>query len=112
MTRKDLGPTPVGVSDQLTLGWARTTYPSYSTYVATESDHHIVLPAEPVEHQMEIFEIKAGENRVLVFAPDNVRTCLGAHPAITLEAGKTAFMGFRYSSHAGAWFLLSTALQA
>lgn len=112
MTRKDLGPTPVGVRDQLTLGWARTTYPSFSTFVLAESDHYIELPDDPVEHQMEIFEVQAGENRVLVFSPDGVLPCLGASPAITVEAGKTAFLGFRYSSHADAWFLLSTALQA
>lgn len=112
MTRKDLGPTPVGLRDQLTLGWARTTYPSYSTYITSESDYHIELPDDPVEHQMEIFEVRAGDNRILVFSPDGVIPCLGANPAITVEAGKTAFMGYRYSSHADAWFLLSTALQA
>lgn len=112
MTRKDLGPTPVGVHDQLTVGWARTTYPSYSTYVSVESDYHIVLPTDPVEHQMEVYEIHAGTNRVLAFSPDGVNVCQGAHPAITVEAGKTAFMGFRYSAHAGKWFLLSTAQQA
>lgn len=112
MTRKDLGPTPVGVSDQLTLGWARSTYPSYSNYIQADSDIHISLPEDPVEHQMEVFEVKAGADRILVFSPSDVIPCLGAHPNITLEAHKTAFLGYRYSDHAGAWFLLSTASQA
>lgn len=112
MTRKDLGPTPVGVHDQLTLGWARTTYPSFSNFFAANADHHITLPGNPVEHQMELFEIRAGTNRVLVFMPDNVKMTFGTHPAVTLEAHKTGFFGFRYSSHAGAWFLLSTSLEA
>lgn len=112
MTRKDLGPTPVGVNDQLTLGWARTTYPSFSNYLSADADVHIALPEDPVEHQMEIYEVHADDHRILVFAPDGVIPCQGAHPAITVEAGKTAFLGFRWSDHAGAWFLLSTAIQA
>ncbi len=112
MTRKDLGPTPVGEHDQLTLGWARTAYPSYSNHIVAQSDLHLSLPEDPDEHQMEVFEVKAGPDRVLVFSPSDVIPCLGAHPSITLEPHKTAFLGFRWSSHAGAWFLLSTALQA
>lgn len=112
MTRKDLGPTPVGVRDQITLGWARSTYPSYSTYIAASGDLTIELPDTPVDHQMEVFEVTAGENRTLVFSPDGVIACLGAHPAITLEPGKTAFLGYRYSANSEAWFLLSTAIQA
>lgn len=111
MTRKDLGPTPVGVKDQLTLGWARTVYPSFSSYIETPSDFTIILPEDPVEHQMEIFEIKAVNNRALIFMPADVVFCLGTHPAVTLEAGKTGFFGFRYSSHAESWFLLSTSFQ-
>ncbi len=113
MTRKDLGLYPVGPKDQLTLAWARATYPSYSNYIAAEADCYIGLPEDPVEHQMEIFEITAtGPERILVFSPDNVRPCLGTHPSLTLEAGKTVFFGYRYSMHAGVWFLLSTALEA
>lgn len=112
MTRKDLGPTPVGLHDQLTLGWARTTYPSYSTYLVATGDLHLSLPEDPEDHQMEVFEIKAGDERVLVYSPTGVVPCLGTNPAITVEAHKTAFFGFRWSSHAGVWFLLSTALQA
>lgn len=112
VTRKDLGPTPVGEHDQLTLGWAHSTFPSYSTYILAESDLYLTLPETPTEHQMEVFEVKAGADRILVFSPSGVLPCLGAHPAITVEAHKTVFMGFRYSSHASAWFLLSTALQA
>ena len=111
MTRKDLGPNPVGDTDQLTLGWARTTYPSYSNYAETDADYHISLPDDPVEHQMEIYEIKAGDNRILVFSPGNVLACQGTSLNITLEPNKTGFLGYRWSDHAQSWFLLSTAIQ-
>ena len=112
MTRKDLGPTPVGLNDQLTVGWARTEYPSYSNYVAASSDHHIVLPENPVEHQMEIYEVKAVGTTILAFVPANALLTLGSNRGVTIQAGKTAFFGFRYSSHAQAWFLLSTTFQS
>lgn len=112
MTRKDLGPTPVGVKDGATLGWVRTTYPSYSNYVASPQDLNLVLPANPAEHQMELFEVKASGNQILVFMPSQARLTLGSSRGVTVQANKTAFFGFRYSSHAQAWFLLSATFES
>ena len=111
MARKDLGPTPVGVQDEVTVGWVRNTYPSFSSYISTDEDLSIVLPPSPVEHQMELFEVHAAGSRIHVFIPDSVKTTQGAYLGSTIEADRTAFFGLRWSSHADAWFLLSAAFQ-
>lgn len=112
LARKDLGPTPVGVTDEVTLGWVRNTYPSFSNYISTGEDLYLVLPEDPVEHQMELFEVYAAGSRIHVFIPDYVKATYGTHLGSTVESGKTAFFGLRWSSHAQAWFLLSATFQS
>jgi hypothetical protein len=73
---------------------------------------NITLPPNPVEHQMELFEVKADGHQILVFMPSNALLTLGSSRGVTIPADKTAFFGFRYSSHAQAWFLLSATFQS
>jgi hypothetical protein len=89
--------------------WVRATYPSYSTTLTRGTNFTITLPADPVNHQMQLVE-------VLATAPIQVTSpgllTYGAARVTLIPSGKTAFFGFRYSTQATNWFLLSTAVQA
>jgi hypothetical protein len=70
------------------------------------------MPSDPVNHQMQLFEVYANGTDVVVTIPSNVLLTLSTAPAVTIPSGKTGFFGFRYSTNAGAWFLLSAGVQA
>lgn len=110
MTTRDLGLTPVGNTDVITLGFLEAAFPGHSTFIATDQDTVIPLPALPADMQMELYEINALAT-IQVSVPDGVRMTTGLLSSISLSQNKTSFWGFRFSAHAAAWFLLSFALQ-
>lgn len=103
---------PQAGGDAVNQAFMTNTYPSYSRYLEAEDDVLLTLPADPLEHQMEVVEVRATAGRVIVSAPADALLCFGTHRNSTLEAGKTGFYGFRWSSHASAWFFLSEAIEA
>lgn len=103
------GPQESG--DAVNRAYLDSTYPSYSHYLSSAVDLTLPLPADPVEHQMEVFEVHATA-RILVSVPTTVRLTPGNYRTTTVEAARTGFYGLRWSSHAGAWFLLSTAIES
>jgi hypothetical protein len=48
---------------------------------------------------------------IVVTVPGSVTLTVGVARTMTVYTGKTAFFGFRYSTTAGAWFLLSATVQ-
>lgn len=119
MARKQLGPTATAPTDTVDVAWVQnyvTTFatanlPSYSTYVSSNVDYVLALPVSPVDHQMQLFEINATAN-INVSIPAAVQRMFGASPSVALSSGQTGFLGLRYSAHAQAWFLLSSAVPA
>ena len=110
MTRQDLGAPPSGPYDVTTVSWVMETFPSYSATVSATQDLMIQLPQEPLDHTMYLVEIDAQET-LTVTIPQHVLFTAGTAPSTLLYAGKTGFFGFRYSSTAGKWFLLSASSQ-
>ena len=110
MARRQLGLDPQRPDDEVTFGFMTDLYPVNSHYVEISSDYNIFLPNDPVDHQMELFEIFAIEGAV-VNVPLGTLFTFGTGSVVAVGGGKTAFLGFRYSSHAHAWFLLSLAVQ-
>lgn len=86
------------------------TFPSYSATVSASHDLIIPLPTSPVDHMMYLVEIDATSD-LTVTIPTDVLLTVGTAPSTHLYAGKTGFFGFRYSSTAGKWFLLSASSQ-
>ncbi len=110
MTRQDLGAEPSGPYDVTTVSWVYKTYPAYSATVSVSSNYVIELPTDPVDHTMYILEVDA-QAEAEVSLPEGVLLTTGNAPVTTIFGGKTGFFGFRYSSTAGSWFLLSTTSQ-
>ena len=110
MARRQLGLDPQGPQDEVTFGFMTDLYPVNSHYVEIDAEYNIFLPNDPAEHQMELFEIFALESAP-VNVPLGTLFTFGTGSVVSIEGGKTAFLGFRYSSHAHAWFLLSLAVQ-
>lgn len=110
MARRQLGIDPQGPQDEVTFGFMTDLYPVTSHYIEIDSPYDIFLPNNPVDHQMELFEIFAREGTE-VNVPLGTLFTFGTGSTVVIEGGKTAFLGFRYSSHAHAWFLLSLAVQ-
>lgn len=112
MAFQNLGEAPSRPTDVVDISWVTASYPSYSTYILTHVNYVIVLPDDPVDHQMQLYEIHAGgANPVTITVPSSVLLTKGLVTVSVLPNGKTAFYGFRYSAHVGSWFLLSSAEQ-
>ena len=110
MARKQLGLVPQGPQDEVSFGFMTDLYPVNSHYVEIDSDYDIFLPNDPINHQMELFEIFATADAE-VNVPVGTRFTFGTGSVVPVGGSKTAFLGFRYSTHAQAWFLLSLAVQ-
>ncbi len=110
MTRQDLGLTPDEPASVVTLGFLRAIYPSYSTFLSVGANYTVVLPPDPVNYQMELFEVYATADVSVTFPNDVLLTGLGQN-SYEILTGLTGFFGFRYSMAAGTWFLLSATVQ-
>lgn len=107
---QNLGPAPSRPHDVVDIAWVTVTYPSFSAYVTTATDLVIEFPDSPVDHTMLLVEVFA-QVQVTVSVPDDTVLTVGTQPHMVVAATKTGFLGFRYSAHAGAWFLLSATTQ-
>lgn len=110
MARQNLGARPSRPNDYVDVEWVQTEYPSLASYVSTGVDVVVQLPSDPVDHTMLIVEVDARAD-ISVSLPDGVLLTTGTLPVMVVYANKTAFLGFRYSANAGAWFLLSATAQ-
>ena len=110
MARQNLGARPSRPNDYVDVEWVQTEYPSLASYVSSGVDFVVQLPLEPVDHTMYIVEVEARAD-ITVSLPAGVVLTTGTQPVMALFAGKTGFLGLRYSASAGAWFLLSTTAQ-
>lgn len=61
---------------------------------------------------MQLYEVYAHGASIVVTVPGTVKLTVSTAPMVTVPSGKTAFFGFRYSTNASAWFLLSAGVQA
>ena len=114
MARAQLGVAPANPTDEVTLGWVRYEYPSYSTSVEATADFLISLPAtESIDGpQMQLFEVyNAADIPIVAMIPDAVQLTTGLSRSIILDTDRTAFLGFRYSPRADKWFFLSATVQ-
>lgn len=110
MATQQLGPRPTRPNDVVDIAWVTSAYPSFSAYVTTASDFTVEFPDEPVEHTMLLVEVYAA-SQIQVSVPAGTALTLGTQPHTVIQATKTGFFGFRYSAHAGTWFLLSSTTQ-
>ena len=85
-------------------------FPQNSTYLSAATDLALTLPDSPDDPVMELFEIHA-EAPVTITWPGEVIPTLGTPSSCVIGAGETGFLGFRYSPHSRAWFLLSATVQ-
>ena len=112
MARAQLGVTPVNPTDEVTLGWVRYEYPSYSTSVEAVADFLLSLPADVEGPQMQLFEVfNAADIPIVAMVPTSVELTTGLSRGVVLDVGRTGFLGFRYSPRAGKWFFLSATVQ-
>ena len=114
MARAQLGVAPVNSTDEVTLGWVRYEYPSYSTSVEATADFLISLPAaESIDGpQMQLFEVyNAADVPIVAITPDEVGLTTGLSRGTVIDVDRTAFLGFRYSPRADKWFFLSATVQ-
>ena len=113
MALQNLGTTPSRPTDTVDVEWVTSAYPSFSAFVSTSASTYTpVLPTSPADHQMHLVEVYASTTGTTVNTPVGVLLCRGLFSTTTIPVTKTGFFGYRYSAHAGAWFLLSTAVQA
>lgn len=112
MARQNLGARPSRPNDVVDVEWAQSAYPSYSSFVSATANVTLTLPNGPVNHQMQLYEIYAHGASIVVTIPGTVKLTVSTSPVVTVLSDKTAFFGFRYSTNASAWFLLSAAVQA
>lgn len=110
MARASLGVAPSRTDDEVTVEWVRSEYPSYGTSITAPSDFVLDLPANPVDHQMELYEVLA-TNPITVIIPPGVLFTYGNFPTTFIDANRSGFFGFRYSALKSAWFLLTAAVQ-
>lgn len=110
MARKNLGLNPSETADQITVSYFVGAIPGHSSYYQTSSNFTIPLPLSPADHQMELFEVSA-IGPVIISCPGGTLITNGTAATVSVAGGKTAFLGFRYSANAVAWFLLSSTVQ-
>jgi hypothetical protein len=109
---QNLGPAPTRPHDVVDIAWVTATYPSFSAYVAATADFVVEYPDSPVDHTMLLVEVLAPSGHpVTVGVPDGTLLTVGTQPSTVVPAARTGFLGFRYSAHVGAWFLLSSTTQ-
>lgn len=114
MARAQLGVVPAQPTDEVTLGWVRAEYPSYSTSVETSGDYTVELPdlTELAGPQMQVYEVyNAGSSPIAVLIPSDVELTTGLSRGVILDVDRTGFLGFRYSPRADKWFFLSATVQ-
>ncbi len=114
MARAQLGITPASPTDEVTLGWVRHEYPSYSTSVEATVDYTVALPVLDALDgpQMQVYEVyNAADIPIVVMIPGDVELTTGTARGTILDVGRTGFLGFRYSPRADKWFLLSATVQ-
>lgn len=112
MARAQLGVAPAGSTDEVTLGWVRYEYPSYSTSVTATGDYDISLPTDVDVPMMELYEVhNPTDVPIVAMAPESVGLTTGLSRGIIIDAGRTAFLGFRYSPRADKWFFLSATVE-
>lgn len=112
MARAQLGVSPTGVTDEVTLGWVRAEYPSYSTTVEAVADFTLSFPSDVTSGQMQLFEVfNAADIPIVAMVPPAVELTTGLSRGVILDVGRTAFLGFRYSPRADKWFFLSATVQ-
>lgn len=110
MARQDLGSAPSRPTDLTTVLWVTETYPSTSATISSTNSFTITLPSEPIDHSMYLVEVHA-QAEIVVSVPNTVLLTTGTQPTVPLFAGKVGFFGFRFSSIAGSWYLLSATAQ-
>jgi len=109
---QNLGVVPVRPADVADVSWVQSAYPSFSSYAALTANYTFSLPSNPTDRYMQFCEVyNAGTVPITITVPDSILITLGLFSSAVLPVGKTAFYGFRYSSHAGSWFLLSSTQQ-
>lgn len=112
MARAQLGVTPTNPTDEVILSWVRREYPSYSTTVDAHADFTLAFPSDVESGQMQLFEVyNAADVPIVAITPDEVSLTTGLSRGTIIDAGRTAFLGFRYSPRADKWFFLSATVQ-
>ena len=112
MARAQLGVIPTNPTDEVILSWVRREYPSYSTNIEAHSDFTLAFPTDVESGQMQLFEVyNAADVPIVAITPDEVGLTTGLSQGTIIDAGRTAFLGFRYSPRADKWFFLSATVQ-
>lgn len=80
-------------------------------FVTYGSNTTLTMPSSPVNGQMTLFEIRATA-AITVTAAAGTKLTGTLTNTLAIGSGKSGFMGFRYSTAASAWYLLSSVAEA
>lgn len=84
---------------------------SDNQYVTSGTNLTLTMPGSPVNGQMTLFEIRATA-AITVTVAAGTKLTGSLTSTLAIGSGKSGFMGFRYSTAANAWYLLSAVSEA